>query len=55
MRCEIVADDLAVLPDESDALAFGDVGEGIAAHCDDVGEFPAVIARTMSRAGPRAT
>jgi hypothetical protein len=28
MRCEIVADDLAVLHDESDALAFGDVGEG---------------------------
>jgi len=44
MGKKIVADDLAALHDESDALAFGDVGE-----------FPGVIARTMPRAGPRAT
>jgi hypothetical protein len=55
MGKKIVADDVAVLHDESDALTFGDVGEGLARHRDDVGEFPAVIARTMSRAAPRPT
>src|SRR5215469_11094252 len=40
VRGKIIADDLAVLHHEAHTFEFGDVSDGVAAHGDEIGEFP---------------